>query len=654
MARGKKWTIPFKSLNGTDCVVDIYEEGYSGAVTELSTNNPNSPGYPTANPFEIIEDDSNDLTHFIRYKTGSLRMLETTYGGLTALMPRNLRDHFIEAWYGTERVFSGFMQCQEFDNDWVAAPRVMEFPVISPLGLLETYNFEAPSQPGMVTLGSLMNEVMVGLNPDSTGTDSDYTSVVYPVSGEYSPWDNVISSMVMCPFNDSFRHYDNAAKLYAPKDYKYFIEGICACFGWTVHDTPDSIVFAKYNYDGNYSRVTVSGLLTLTGWSDVQQLAGSFNSYYANADNNALQSVIMPLKQINLNLEGVEIKSKELGTEHATANGLMEGGANFRGVAMNQIGPDVDGGSVATFTTNGEISGGGLYPIAYGIVDQDAVSVGLQDFWVLKYDSSVSSPFITAKFFGQAPKDTSGYCLLKLKMERGTSLQDMKTQDYDDILLELEIKVGKLYADLGTGNMTSYPTLNAITIDGQTGKVTPNDSLSSSFAFSDVDGIIFRPTNGWLILNDPIEVSLYVQSGLNDGDYVKITEISIKNPGAVDEAYNAYYNDRDKITIGGNSTGTEERDITVNFNNYATHRGEHSFGSAYYTIDGGAPTMPYMFAPLHVLTQKVKRIRSVTFNEYAAKWTYWISGWRWRMLAKNFNLRDDEYQITLARSQTIE
>ena len=72
------------------------------------------------------------------------------------------------------------------------------------------------------------------------------------------------------------------------------------------------------------------------------------------------------------------------------------------------------------------------------------------------------------------------------------------------------------------------------------------------------------------------------------------------------------------------------------------------------TINGDPPTFPYLFRPMVVLQQKVKQSAAVNFNEYAAKWTYWIYGWRWRMLAKSFNLRDDEFTITLARSSTIE
>lgn len=661
MARSKKWTIPFTSLNGTACRVDIFEEGYSGSVTELSTNNANSPGYPAAVPFEIEENDSNDLTDFIRFKTGSLRLVEVSYESLAGLMPRTITDHYIEAYYGSTLVFTGFMQCQEFDNDWVAAPRELEFPIISPLGLLEAFKFDAPQSPGLVTMGELMHEVITGLK-------AVYADVVYPMTSSYEPWDRVISSTVLVPFNDNFKHYDTASELYAPKDYKYFIEGICACYGWMVHDTPTSIVFTKYEMTGNYSRMTLAGLLNpASGWSGVQQSAPSFSNYYRNVDGNAMQSVIMPLKQVELSLEGVEIKDKKLETVHAITQGrLMDGDSGFRGIRLTQIGPDVDGEHIGTavFTTGGDLQNSGLFPIGYGKIDQDAVSVGIQESWVIKYSTSwgTSNPILKATFYGQAPKDANGNCLIKLKMERGSSLQDMATTGYDDFVLNLVIKMGSQYYNMTNDTWASSLTLNSITIDGDTGKVVPNKTFASGPSIGpvtnigDCDGIMFyMPYNG---INDPIEVSIYKNSttDLEDGEYLRITDLSLNNPGAIDEPYDSFYEDRDHIVVGNNETGTESRQVTVNFNNYFHSRGENTFGDRNYGPTGTNPTFPYLFVPMTVLTEKVKLKDgvSITFNEYAALWTYWINGWRWRMIAKNFNMRDDEYQITLARSSTIE
>ena len=53
MARAIHWTLTFKSLNNTDCTVNIYDNDYSGNPVALTG---------AANPFffEEIEDDDPD------------------------------------------------------------------------------------------------------------------------------------------------------------------------------------------------------------------------------------------------------------------------------------------------------------------------------------------------------------------------------------------------------------------------------------------------------------------------------------------------------------------------------------------------------------------------------------------------------------------
>lgn len=79
MARAKRWTIPFKSLNGTDCRIDIYDEGWAGSVTEISTANNSSPGYPQSDPIYYEEESDENLLLVVRYKTGYINLVETSY-----------------------------------------------------------------------------------------------------------------------------------------------------------------------------------------------------------------------------------------------------------------------------------------------------------------------------------------------------------------------------------------------------------------------------------------------------------------------------------------------------------------------------------------------------------------------------------------------
>ena len=97
MARSIRWTIPFKSLNGTNCRIDIYDEGWSGGATELSPNNVNAPGYAADDPFMFEETFSNDLlSDVVRYKTGYIRMVELQKDSLSVLYPTSKFQRYVE------------------------------------------------------------------------------------------------------------------------------------------------------------------------------------------------------------------------------------------------------------------------------------------------------------------------------------------------------------------------------------------------------------------------------------------------------------------------------------------------------------------------------------------------------------------------------
>ena len=58
-----------------------------------------------------------------------------------------------------------------------------------------------------------------------------------------------------------------------------------------------------------------------------------------------------------------------------------------------------------------------------------------------------------------------------------------------------------------------------------------------------------------------IEISLYPNTTLplNDGDCIKVTEMSIINPGGIDEAYYPDYRHQSEIKVGNNNNKTVAR-----------------------------------------------------------------------------------------------
>jgi hypothetical protein len=68
----KRWTVQFKSLNGTTCRIDIYKRGYTGTIVDTLI--------AAANPINYSEDNDSDLlNNVIRFRTGYLRLIENYY-----------------------------------------------------------------------------------------------------------------------------------------------------------------------------------------------------------------------------------------------------------------------------------------------------------------------------------------------------------------------------------------------------------------------------------------------------------------------------------------------------------------------------------------------------------------------------------------------
>lgn len=288
MARTLRWQIPFKSLNETSCEVLIYAEGWTGGVTTLTG---------AANPFVFDEDDSDSLIEPIRIKSGTLRVIEQNYNDLADLHPLTNTDHFVRVTYNSISVFTGYMMAQSFETKWEAGPRVLEFPVTSPLGIADGLRFDVPSQPSYITIAAALKQVATKLN-------ASINHIIFPdymlsETVEALSWE--MNTLSICPFNDDYtpNPYDTTA-IYKPKTLRYFIEALCNCFGLIVHDTPDNLVFSRFDYDGTYNRYVVSSMdaitptfASLTTGATAQDLSGvSIKS----ADN--MEKCVMPVSEV--------------------------------------------------------------------------------------------------------------------------------------------------------------------------------------------------------------------------------------------------------------------------------------------------------------------------------------------------------------------
>ena len=324
--RDIKCRIQYVSATGVGCLINIWEEGYEGGAADKTKTGADVPfaleqGVGSlqggAVPLEYEESRTDDLLELVRYKTGYLSVIEEHYGDLDWLFTSDVRVHYIEFYYGSKLEFCGYIQCATYDRDWVSGPTELKIPVVSPLGLTEGLFFSA-RQPQEVTLGALLKEVIDGIG-------APYTDVVFP---EREPLDSypdlrgTLNSLVVSPFNTDYNALDYTteqeaeAALYAPVSYYDLLHGICAAYGWMVHELPDRLYFVQFDWDGNYSGYAVSDLSTMAFRMQLGRSTYDFDDKFEIAGDDHTLNDVVPKSRVELEMDGDFDKDNDVTLSH--------------------------------------------------------------------------------------------------------------------------------------------------------------------------------------------------------------------------------------------------------------------------------------------------------------------------------------------------
>ena len=684
MARKLKYQLDFKSLRNKDCQVLVYVEGYTGtAVTALTG---------TANPFEYDEDNDTDLLHFVRFRTGYLRVREETFGELDGLQPTTITSHYVVAKYDGSIVFTGYIQCQEFSNAWEAAPRVLEFPVISPLGLLESFKFTAPTSgnaPTLTTIGALMKEIMETLNPFVSGDDTQpgWQGVVFPMVSSQStyPMSGLIKKIAVCPFNESFETRSLDSDLYEPVDFLSFIDGFVTSRGWMIHDDPTNIIFTQYdgsqsNYHISLANLVESQVYDVWGTSaaSTEYLTGTYGKY-DYSDDDAEINVVPPLKKLIMKVQD-KADSAKLPTEYMSIpsdpydkwnHGTTSDGKIFKILVMNGVGPIVSSpymksfGSTARFYSNGnhvECDTNGVYPLSMNIVSSDATAFSYSQGWYIVYDVNWDGQSVFKYTAFDAVQRFGANLILKIGLEvcgRGDhNLDGLKSSGWSrDLNVGITLKCGDLYyrPELSAQYQWNVnPGGFNVIFDKDTGKMIPNSNYT---AVDDWDGYVFPipPSSDY-----PLEVYLSFNGEGTDAivnrDCIKISSISIGNPLKNSERFRNI--DNTEFVRKGTNKGIGESSLDITYNDWM----EAAESNKKYTTSSGSGGSPlnftYMFKTQTFLTARFKQKPSVTpatsWNPLLPRFRY-VKGndYKWRIISDSFNLADDIHQCVLAHTDGL-
>ena len=646
MARSIKWRIQFKSENETGCLINIYEEGYTSSADTTKTGNDiplsEESGVsfitPASDPINIKESDTTNMLSLIRYKTGYLNVIEETEGQLNDFPPSSIMAHYVEAYYGNTLMFTGYMQCQEFENGWEATPRKLSFPIISPLGLAESLNFTPPAstgEPGITTMGALMKEVIDGLR-------ANYQTVIYPRivtdnTFKWHPWSASIRTLAVCPYNTSFKHYylninDWWAYLWEPISYKSFLHGICANYGWMLHDTPTELVFDKFNTLYKWSSIPVANLTNgnnITSPIDGTDVSVNLHDTYTYRDNNATISIKRPLKSLKAQIYvGAEMEVSINGEYAKTSDRNVS--TDSITLVLKQIGPEVKHDHmVEPYATKDGFNLYGFTPIAYGKTDQQTgqniyTDISVSPAYALKYNTAFSNNgfahLITVTYYGALRKDASyRKIILSFTLERGSDLKNMRPANLPLTLNDNTYVYG--WAD--TNGLYRIPLTGVGTFDITTFRLNILTTLGN----------------------------------LSNGDYIKISDIRISNnyPNITD-----YICPPGETVFNGPSNGIGEESISLEVNGaYADICTEGFKTIAASAFEGNSKTLAYddikhVFYPITAIKAKFL----YTGLQYAPHDYIYLYNWNqrtglWKILAKSFNFKKGLHELTIINTQTF-
>lgn len=615
MAKNKRWTIPFMSLNGTSCRIDIYQDGYEGStVTEISPNNANTPGYAAPDPIVLEEDDDEDLLTVTRYATGYINLIEKEYGAMDAMFPKTNTEMLVEYYYGQILKFKGFIQAQDFDGKWSAGPREVSLPVISPIGILEDINIPVVNPPKYVTLAQELADIIDVLN----GYGANIQTVTWPKEVS-SRLNGIIRSLAVCPFNSDHTTAKTDSPLFAPKTAKWMVDAICNAYGWMVHEMPGIWIFTRIDHTGGYYTINASDLRTFSNVVE-QQYTGAdivnMDLYVEPADANGEVSHIMPVEEVELNYDNEYILSSEFNFKHLTWNGYTSH-VNTKIAWLKSQTPELTGAYLLESNgvdASGKLTEMGATACVYGINRNDLKEAILVN---LPNDSVVYNlEIFRLKFYDLPNQQSVGF---KYDRVWGDAIHQLGTDG--SVLhknLNAFIKSGDLYYH-GNASWSQEKPAGGFPLDGTTLNIQNIPSYPLEFIIQ--------------------------ESGRQVGDYVDI--IGLVDPRLESSAdifadYNVDEVQKDIIRNNNVGKGTASIELGLTKYRYGSNQIDSSLPYNYIT------EYPYLFTTQERLQIRCKIKANMPPSLYQTMAQF--NGNNYRMVALTHEPWNDEVVVTLQRN----
>ena len=572
-----KWRTTFMSVNNRLYTANIKVYGYTGSVITLTAD---------TDPLTLEENDDTDLLNVIRYTTGYINILADDSIDVADIFPTtSITERYIEILEGSTVIFRGYVQAQEFSRMGNYAttgnpPQSVSIPIISPLGLIDDLEFEKVTSPTDFTLWELLKICLykLGGNPGGVAA-TPYTYVYFPhVAGSSALLKELkLPSLVISPYSDDNTHnfLTTVADCFDVVEISYFIEGLCRCFGCMVHDTPDALVFTKFDYTGSSVRYDLLDSTTNVAQPGDLTLAPSIVF-----DGGIEIAQIAPLRKLTCQYDGDRDTSLDMNFQHCSRNRGFDNAYQRNLVANEPIltseisAPYLQNNCSINFQ-NGVPIVRGTYLIAYGEGDN------MREMAVINYETEDTSGhnwaandmLLKTMFLGYFGTDMT----LTVKFEWGVNmnLECPQSVPYIDRYIYMTIKNGSKYLN-----------------DSNQWVSTQFKRMIGAWELETSKGVLTMsiPSTGMETI--PIEVTFYEYDmrEFEPMTCLAITELTLKGEAAdpVTEYISEGSNPKEYVLKGN---GIDEQDISVAFSCYGQKNSHMLFPS----VGFSRPQYPYMF-----------------------------------------------------------
>lgn len=206
---------------------------------------------PSSVPFLTDVDNSEEFFAPVRAQSGNIEILGEI-SDVEPLLSSNPADRLVTL-NGTEGStttlrWKGYLQTTTFSQTWDKGPLPISLPVVSHLGIIESYNFERVNYVRFAEFFKAMSEC--------TGT-AFYTSFVFP---------NITDIATILKYNFSgqaFAKWDDKTRTYEYGNFSEILTEICKLFGWVAIEVADQLCLVAPDNTSGYVSFTAAQIATL-------------------------------------------------------------------------------------------------------------------------------------------------------------------------------------------------------------------------------------------------------------------------------------------------------------------------------------------------------------------------------------------------------